>query len=75
MVAIEIGRVCVKAKGRDAGSKAVIIDVKEPPYVIIEGPDSRRRKCNAKHLHFTGEKIEISRNASREEVSKKLVSR
>ncbi len=72
MKAIDIGRVCVKTHGRDAGNKVVIIDVKEHPYVVIEGADARRRRCNSKHLHFTGKKIDVSRNASREDVVKKL---
>ncbi len=71
MTAVEIGRVCIKTSGRDAGNEVVIIDVKDSPYVVIEGANARRRRCNSKHLHFTSRKINIARNSSREEGEKK----
>lgn len=68
---IEIGRLCVKIAGRDAGKKCIIIDILEGPYVLIDG-ETRRRKCNAAHLEPLEEKIEINKGASHEEVKNAL---
>lgn len=68
---LEIGRICVKIAGRDAGKKAIIIDVLNEPFVLIDG-EVRRRKCNVKHLEPLNKIIEISKNASHTEVLKTL---
>jgi len=68
---IEVGRVCVKIAGRDAGKKAVIIDVLDDKYVMIDG-EVRRRKCNINHLEILKDKIDIKKNASSDEVYKIL---
>ncbi len=64
---IEIGRICIKTAGRDAGREAVIVDILNDKYVLIDG-NVRRRKCNILHLEPTGKKIEIKKGASHEEV-------
>ena len=46
---IEIGRLCVKIAGRDAGKKCVVVDVVNDNTVLIDG-ETRRRNCNIKHL-------------------------
>ena len=72
MPAVEVGRVCVKRLGRDAGGRCVIIDVVDKNIVLVTGPKEvagvRRRKVNISHLELTEEKIEIDREASDEEV-------
>ena len=68
---LEIGRICVKIAGRDAGKKAVVVDVLDEPYVLIDG-ETRRRKCNVKHLEPLNEIMEISKNATHAEVLKAL---
>lgn len=68
---IEIGRLCVKIAGRDAGKKCIIIDILEGQYVLIDG-ETRRRKCNLAHLEPLGEKIEIKKGASHDEVKTAL---
>ncbi len=68
---IEIGRLVVKIAGRDAGKKAVIIDILDDKYVLIDG-ETRRRKCNILHIEPLNQKIEIKKNASHEEVAKAL---
>jgi len=67
----EIGRVCVKLAGRDAGMKCVIIDSIDDNFVIIDG-QTRRRKCNLKHLEPTNQIVEISKNAPAAEVARVL---
>lgn len=71
MEIMDVGRVCIKTKGRDAGSIVAIVDIKDD-YAIIEGRNSRRRKCSSRHLLFTDRKINIKKNAAKEEVISKL---
>ena len=68
---IEIGRLCVKIAGRDAGKKCVIIDILDDKYVLIDG-ETRRTKCNVLHLESLNQVIKIGKNASHEDVSNAL---
>src|SRR3989338_2748871 len=68
---IEIGRLCVKTAGRDAGKKCVILDILDDKYIIIYG-ETRRRKVNILHVEPLNQKIEIKKNASHDEVTKTL---
>ena len=76
MPAIEIGRICVKTFGREAGKKCIIVDVIDKNFVLITGPKSvskiKRRKANVSHIEPTTEKIEISRGATDEEIAEAL---
>ncbi|MEM1684787.1 MAG: KOW motif-containing protein, partial [Nanopusillaceae archaeon] len=36
--AIEIGRICVKLRGREAGRKCVIVDIIDENFIVITGP-------------------------------------
>lgn len=67
----QIGRICVKIAGRDAGKKCVIVDVLENNLVLIDG-QTRRRKCNIMHLEPLNEIIELDKGASHEEVAKEF---
>lgn len=68
---MEVGRVCVKIAGRDAGKKCVIIDVLDDKFVMIDGA-TRRRKCNILHLEPLEHAVKIKKGASHEEVSNAL---
>ena len=59
---IEIGRICVKIAGRDAGLKCVIVDILDDKSVLIDG-ETRRRKCNVLHLEPSKEVIKIKIDA------------
>lgn len=78
MPAIEIGRICMKQKGRETGKKCVIIDIMDKSFVLVTGPKKvtgvKRRRANISHLEALEEKIELSRGASDEEVTKILES-
>jgi large subunit ribosomal protein L14e len=67
----EIGRLCMKIAGRDAGKKCVIIDVIDQHYVMIDG-QTRRRKCNINHLEPLNQLVQISKNAPVPEVIRVL---
>ncbi|MGD2201257.1 MAG: 50S ribosomal protein L14e [Candidatus Bathyarchaeota archaeon] len=72
MSAIDVGRVCVKLRGREAGRRCVIIDIVDRNYVIVTGPPEltgvRRRRANMNHLRPLDEAIDIPKNASDEEI-------
>ena len=63
---IEIGRICVKTAGRDSNRYCIVIDKIDDNFVIIEG-ETRRRKCGIKHLEPTKKKVDIKKDASKEE--------
>jgi len=69
---VDIGRVCVKTAGREAGKKCVVVDVIDETYVLVSGPEVRRRRCNIKHLEPLEMKLDIGRDAPDEEVARAL---
>ncbi len=64
---IEVGRLCVKLAGRDAGLKCVVVEVLDKTFVMVDG-QTRRRKCNIIHLEPLDEVIKIKSKASHEDV-------
>ena len=76
MSSMDVGRVCVKLRGREAGSRCVVVDVVDRNYVLVTGPQEltgvRRRRVNMAHLRPLDERIEIGRGASDEEVMRVL---
>lgn len=72
MPAIEIGRVCFKTKGREAGKTVVIVDKISDKIVHIEGDGIKKGKCNVIHLFPTKEKLSISKNEKHEDIVKAL---
>lgn len=68
---IEIGRICVKIAGRDAGLRCAVVDDLGKGIVLIDG-QTRRRKCNIRHLEPLDQKIKIGKNASHDEVAKEF---
>ncbi len=73
MPAIEIGRVCIKRSGREAGKKCVIVGIIDKNYVVVTGPKTvtgvKRRRANIKHLELTEEKLKITKDATDEEIA------
>ena len=59
MPAIEVGRICVKIAGREAGEKCVIVEVIDDKFVEVVGTTMKNRKCNIKHLEPVEQTIEI----------------
>jgi large subunit ribosomal protein L14e len=66
---MDVGRVCIKLTGREAGNKCVIINVLDRNFVMVTGPKIRRRRVNMNHLKPIDEFVNISRNATDEEVA------
>lgn len=60
MPAIEVGRVCVKLAGRDAGSKCVVASLLNENFVeILSTGRKKKRKCSIRHLEPLAQKIEL----------------
>ena len=76
MVGIEVGRICVKLLGREAGKKCIIVDVIDKNFALVTGPKGitgvRRRRTNVDHLESTSETVELKKGASDDEVEKAL---
>lgn len=76
--AIEVGRICVKIVGREAGRKCVVVDVIDKNFVLVTGPVKvtgvKRRRVNVGHIEPTERKIEIRRGDSDEEISSAIDS-
>ncbi len=64
MALVEVGRVCVKKFGRDAGKRAVITKVLDKNFVgIVTTLRTRERRCNVRHLEFLSEKVDANDRA------------
>ena len=78
MPAIEVGRICVKISGREAGKRCVVVDVVDKNFVLATGPPKvsgvKRRRVNVKHVEPTQAKIDIKRGATDEEVTEALTA-
>ena len=81
MVVLEVGRVCMKIAGREGGKYAVVVKPAgtgkgkgkdDKSFVFVTGPKLltgvKRRKCNIDHLQPTEYKLEISEDATDEQV-------
>lgn len=60
MASIEVGRVCVKIAGREAGEKCVIMEMIDENFVEVVGESVKNRRCNISHLEPTEATIEVS---------------
>jgi large subunit ribosomal protein L14e len=58
----EIGRVCMKIAGRDAGKRCVVVDIIDKNNVLIDG-ETRRRKAGISHLEPLPNLLELEKGA------------
>lgn len=76
MPAIEVGRICLKLNGREAGRKCVIVAVIDKNFVLITGPKNltgvKRRRVNINHIEPLEDKISVKRGVSDEEIMEAL---
>ncbi|MEK6901892.1 MAG: 50S ribosomal protein L14e [Nanoarchaeota archaeon] len=69
MSIFEVGRMCMKIAGRDAGRKCVVIEHVDDHFVVVDG-DVRRKKVNVKHLEPLTEVVNVKNGAGHDEVQK-----
>lgn len=76
MAGFDIGRICVKLSGREAGKKCIVLDIVDKNFALITGPpkltEVKRRRVNIQHLEATQDRIEIKKGATDDEVVKAL---
>jgi large subunit ribosomal protein L14e len=76
MASLEIGRVCMKISGREAGCYCVVLKNPEKSFALVTGPKVltgiKRRRSNIAHLEPTQYKIEISEDAGDDQVATAL---
>ena len=68
MSLFNVGRLCVKLAGRDAGRKCVVVEQVDKTFVVVDG-NVRRKKVNMRHLEPLTEMVEIKDKASHADVS------
>jgi len=68
MSVYDIGRLCIKTMGREAGHYCVIVDIIDKNYLLIDGLNIRRRRVNYNHIEPITDTIELKKGASHEEV-------
>ena len=70
----DIGTVCMKIAGREAGRYCVIVEKAEKGFVTVTGPQSltgvRRRKVNIVHLEPTSLKLKVGEKAGDADVER-----
>ncbi len=67
MSIFEIGRLCVKIAGRDAGNTCVVVENVDESFVIVDG-NVRRKRVNIKHLEPIAQTIALQERASSSDV-------
>ena len=72
MVTLEVGRLCIKTAGREAGRYCVVLKSIDSNFVLVTGPrvltGVKRRKCNVEHLEPTQYSLKIKEDANEKEV-------
>ncbi len=72
MTLYEVGRLCIKTAGREAGRLCVVLNKPENDLVLVTGPKVlsgvRRRNCNLDHLEPLQAKIVLKPGAADSEV-------
>jgi len=71
MPAIEVGRICMKISGREAGEKCVIVEIIDDKFVEVVGSNVKNRRCNVKHLEPLDQVME-NKSANPDEIVKEL---
>lgn len=68
MATLEVGKVCVKTAGREAGKYCIVLKKLDDSFVLITGPKIltgvKRRRCNIEHLEPTPFSVKIDAEAS-----------
>jgi len=72
MSVYDIGRICVKTTGREAGKYCVVVDIIDKNYILVDGLTVRRRRANYKHLEPISETIDIKKGASHDKVEEAI---
>ena len=64
---MNVGTLCIKLAGRDAGKRCVILNTAQQGRVLIDG-ETRRRECNIHHLQSLNQIVSVNENAPHDDV-------
>ena len=64
---LEVGRVCLKVLGREAGKKCVVVEKVNDNFVLVDG-ETRRRRCNINHLEPLDLVLKIKKDANNDDI-------
>ncbi|MBI3036253.1 50S ribosomal protein L14e [Candidatus Woesearchaeota archaeon] len=64
---IDVGRLCVKTAGKDAGKSCVVVEVVDDNFVVVDG-QLKRKRCNVDHLEPSHHQLPVAAGSSHEEV-------
>ena len=68
MSVYDIGRLCLKTMGREAGYYCVIVDIIDKNFLLVDGLKVRRRRVNFRHIEPIADAVDIKKGASHEQV-------
>ena len=74
MSLFDVGRLCVKIAGRDAGKTCVVVERLDNIFVVVDG-STRRKKVNVKHLEPLAEILTLKDKASHDDVREVFTKR
>ena len=69
---MDIGRVCVKVRGKDAGNYCVVVERINKNFVLVEGKNMKRRRVNIMHLEPLPKILNIKKDSNRESILNEL---
>ena len=72
MSVYDIGRLCLKTMGREAGYYCVIVDIIDKNYLLVDGLKVRRRRVNFNHIEPIADTVDIKKGASHEKVEEAI---
>lgn len=69
---LEVGRVCRKVKGREAGRYCVVVEKPEKGSVLVDGREIRRKKTSIRQLEPLPVVLKLKKDAKTADVVKAL---
>jgi large subunit ribosomal protein L14e len=69
---LEVGRVCRKVRGKDAGKYCVVVEKPEKRSVLVDGKGIKRKKVSINHLEPLPVILKLKKNARSETIAKAL---
>jgi len=61
---VERGRIATKLLGREAGKICAIVERIDRNFVMVIGPEVRKRRCNINHLDLHNKVLDVPAEAS-----------
>ena len=69
---MEVGRVCRKLKGRDAGEYCVVVEKVDDAFVVVEGKGMKKTKTSVFQLEPLPSVITVKKGEKTEDIIKAL---